>query len=84
MEVISSVSNPKIKEILKLKDRKHRNKQKLFIVEGFHMIMEAYNDQIIKTLLGTSKALEILKDEIPNIEQVIEFQKMLLKKLVIQ
>ncbi|UZK63841.1 RNA methyltransferase [Mycoplasma mycoides subsp. capri] len=81
MEVISSVSNPKIKEILKLKDRKHRNKQKLFIVEGFHMIMEAYNDQIIKTLLGTSKALEVLKDEIPNIEQVIEISENVAKKI---
>ncbi|KNG79804.1 TrmH family RNA methyltransferase [Mycoplasma sp. HU2014] len=81
MEKITSTTNQKIKDILKLKDSKHRNSKKLFIVEGFHMVLEAYNHKIIKTLLATEKALSVLKDEIPNIDEVIEISSNVAKKL---
>ncbi|SYV95700.1 RNA methyltransferase, partial [Mycoplasma putrefaciens] len=81
MEKITSTANPKIKEILKLKESKHRNAKNLFLVEGFHMVLEAYNHNMVKTLLGTEKSLKVLKDEIPNIDQVIEISDNVCKKL---
>ena len=41
MEVISSVSNAKVKEIAALKMRKYRKKSGLYIVEGVKMVREA-------------------------------------------
>ncbi|GGI41525.1 TrmH family RNA methyltransferase [Mammaliicoccus stepanovicii] len=43
MEEITSVQNTKIKQINKLKKKKERTKQGQFLIEGFHLIEEAYN-----------------------------------------
>ena len=47
----SSVNNPKIKELSKLKNKKYRDKQKLFLVEGKHLVKEAYESGYLKELL---------------------------------
>lgn len=39
--VISSIENPKIKQIIKLKQSKYRKIEKMFIVEGAHLVKEA-------------------------------------------
>ena len=39
--MISSVDNPKIKELMKLKQGKNRKKEEKFIVEGAHLVKEA-------------------------------------------
>lgn len=39
---IDSKSNPRIKEYRKLKDKKHRREQNLFLVEGFRLLEEAF------------------------------------------
>lgn len=46
-----SVNNPKIKEISKLKLKKHREKQGLFLVEGAHLVKEAYDSGILEEML---------------------------------
>ncbi|AWX70484.1 RNA methyltransferase [Mycoplasmopsis anatis] len=38
---IDSINNPKIKHIIKLKDKKYREKFNMFIVEGEHLVKEA-------------------------------------------
>jgi RNA methyltransferase, TrmH family len=38
---ISSVHNPRVKEWAQLSERKHRDKQSLFVVEGTHLVQEA-------------------------------------------
>lgn len=38
---ITSIHNSKVKSWMKLKERKHRNREKLFIVEGIHLVQEA-------------------------------------------
>ncbi|WP_031543376.1 TrmH family RNA methyltransferase [Mesoplasma photuris] len=81
MEQIISVNNQKIKDTLKLKESKTRNKEQLFIVEGFHLVLEAYHDGIIKTLFATSEGIEQLVDEIPNIDEVIEINQQVAQKL---
>lgn len=47
----SSVNNPKIKQLAKLKTKKYRNKQNLFLVEGAHLVKEAYESGYLKELL---------------------------------
>ncbi len=49
--LITSLENDKIKEYIKLKDRKHRKKTKMFIIEGMHLVLEAYKKGIIKELI---------------------------------
>ena len=41
IKVISSVDNPKVKELMKLKLSKNRKKEEMFIVEGAHLVKEA-------------------------------------------
>ena len=39
--MISSIENPKVKLLLKLKQGKYRKTEKMFIVEGAHLVKEA-------------------------------------------
>lgn len=47
----TSMQNDKIKEIKKLKEKKYRDKLNLFIVEGEHLVLEAYKKGTIKELV---------------------------------
>ena len=47
----SSVNNSKIKELAKLKTKKNRDKTRIFLVEGAHLVKEAYNSGYLKELL---------------------------------
>ena len=42
MEIIKSLDNKKIKSLRKLKEKKYRDKEGLFLVEGIHLVLEAY------------------------------------------
>ncbi|HCN61200.1 MULTISPECIES: TrmH family RNA methyltransferase [Mammaliicoccus] len=46
MEEITSVQNNKIKEMNKLKKKKERVKQGRFLIEGFHLVEEAYHSNL--------------------------------------
>lgn len=46
----SSVSNPKIKEIRKLKEKKYRDKSDLFLIEGEHLVIEAIKQKRLKEI----------------------------------
>ena len=45
--IISSIKNKKIKEIIKLKNKKYRDEYKMFIVEGEHLVKEAYKNNCL-------------------------------------
>lgn len=47
----TSINNQKIKEINQLKQKKYRNKQNLFLIEGEHLLKEAYNSGFLKEML---------------------------------
>lgn len=49
--VYSSIENPKIKEIKKLQQKKYRDKNNLFVIEGRHMVLEAYKKGCLKELI---------------------------------
>ena len=58
----SSVQNNKIKELGKLNTKKYRDKTGLFLVEGEHLIVEAYNSGYLKEVLlleGNSISLDV-------------------------
>ncbi|MFK5883566.1 MAG: RNA methyltransferase [Candidatus Izemoplasma sp.] len=55
---IRSVHNQFIKDVAKLSQKKYRDQQKLFLVEGYHLYEEAKKSNIIKHVLTTDKNIE--------------------------
>lgn len=51
--MITSLQNEKIKELMKLKQKKYRDEMNLFLVEGFHLVEEARKNGCIQTLVTT-------------------------------
>lgn len=49
--VYTSIENNKIKEIKKLNQKKYRDKTNLFLVEGEHLVLEAYKTGCLKEVL---------------------------------
>ena len=48
---ITSLNNDKVKELIKLKDRKERKKTNTFLVEGEHLVEEAFKKGLLKELI---------------------------------
>lgn len=48
--VITSLNNDKIKELVKLKDKKYRDKIGMFFIEGRDIVLEAYKNSLLKEL----------------------------------
>lgn len=57
MEKITSIDNSYIKKIRKLKQKKYRDKEKLFLVESPHIIKEAYDNNLLDCLITTKSIL---------------------------
>lgn len=68
--IITSKSNPKIKEIASLKEKKFRKKSGLFVVEGYKMVSEALaSKKSVMLLVGTTEGLtRFACEEIDKIE----------------
>lgn len=49
--VYTSIENKMIKNLKKLSIKKYRDQEKLFLIEGEHLIIEAYNKGLLKTLI---------------------------------
>ena len=68
MDPITSTSNPQIKLIRKLKDRKYRAESGLFLLEGIRIVIEALDagwiTQLIvsRDLIGSTKAVEVVEE----------------------
>ena len=73
--IITSLNNPTIKEISKLKNKKYRDLTNTYLVEGDHLVEEAYkNNLLIKIIL--------LEDTICNYDiEKIYITKEVMKKL---
>lgn len=60
--IYSSIDNKKIKNIKKLNNTKYRNEFNEFLIEGEHLVLEAYKNGILKELIleeGTNFKLNI-------------------------
>lgn len=74
--VITSVNNNKIKDINKLKDKKYRDSSNSFLVEGEHLVIEAYREDLIKELIVLDDS-DFVLDGIPTIKVSSEVMKKL-------
>lgn len=74
--VITSVNNNKIKDINKLKDKKYRDSSNSFLVEGEHLVIEAYREDLIKELIVLDDS-DFILDGIPIIKVSSEVMKKL-------
>jgi len=54
IKTITSANNPFIKQLVKLKLKKHRQKNKQFLVEGLHLIEEAYQADCLRAIITTN------------------------------
>lgn len=64
MEVITSLSNKKVKDWCKLKNKKYRDEEGLFLVEGEHLVLEAIKSNLAVELMleeNTVFPIDILK-----------------------
>lgn len=61
--VITSVNNSKIKEIKKLKNSKYSKEQKLFLIEGEHLVKEAFKLNLLKLTIS----LNDVSYNVPNL-----------------
>lgn len=61
--VITSVNNPKIKEIKKLKNSKYSKEQKLFLIEGEHLVKETFKLNLLKLTIS----LDDVSYNVPNL-----------------
>ena len=62
--IYTSIENSKIKEIKKLYTKKYRDQGNLFIVEGEHLVQEAYKNGVLKEVLildGNDIELDVQK-----------------------
>lgn len=48
--VITSVNNEKIKLVCKLKEKKYRDESGTFLIEGEHLLFEAYKENLLKEI----------------------------------
>ena len=69
--MIESVDNSRIKEIRKLKEKKYRDSEKLFLVEGEHLVLEAYKVGILKSIILCNYDLDIEVEKIIVSEKVM-------------
>ena len=51
MKEITSISNEYIKYLLKLKEKKYRHLENKFLIEGYHLVKEAYQANVLKEVL---------------------------------
>ncbi len=60
---IASLQNPRVKEVVKLRQRSHRDAQALFIVEGYRELRRALDNHRRPTVLFICEALFLGKNE---------------------
>ena len=63
--LITSLENERIKNYIKLKDKKYRKRTNTFIVEGLHLVLEAYKSgNLIELIIEKD---EVLPLDVPTI-----------------
>lgn len=68
--MIYSSNNTKIKNIIKLKDIKNIKKQKKYIIEGLHLLEEAFNANVVELIIVNEHFDKELPFDVSNIEMI--------------
>ncbi len=61
--LITSIENNKVKEYMKLQQKKYRDRSNRFIVEGMHLVLEAYKSGLIEEVILEKD--EVLPIDVP-------------------
>ena len=73
MEIITSLQNNKIKEINKLNEKKYRDESNLFLVEGDHLVNEAFlKNQLMEVLIVPDYDIDVDVPKIYISEEVMK------------
>ena len=64
--IITSLENEKIKKCFKLREKKYRDLYNEFLVEGEHLVIEAYRSNLLEEIL-------ILEDEVTMLDKPITY-----------
>ena len=89
--LITSLNNDRVKELVKLKDKKYRDNNNLFFIEGYDIVLEAYKNKVIKELYvleGVECELEVpityvsqdVMKKISDMESISEYYAVCYKK----
>ena len=89
--LITSVNNDRIKELVKLKDKRYRDTVNLFFIEGYDIVLEAYKNNCIKELYvldGTLVDMDVqytyvsydVMKKISDMESISEYYAVCYKK----
>ena len=70
--MIESINNEQIKEIRKLNDKKYRDESNLFLVEGDHLVKEAYKAGYLKKLILTEDIYDFDVEKLLVTDKVIK------------
>ena len=70
--MIESINNEQIKEIRKLNDKKYRDESNLFLVEGDHLVKEAYKAGYLKKLILTEDTYDFDVEKLLVTDKVIK------------
>ena len=70
--MIESINNEQIKEIRKLNDKKYRDESNLFLVEGDHLVKEAYKAGVLKKLILTEDTYDFDVEKLLVTDKVIK------------
>ena len=69
--IIESIDNKKIKELRKLKEKKYRDSEKLFLVEGEHLVLEAYKSDCLKEVILCEREIDLEIEKVYVTEKVM-------------
>ena len=66
MKKIESINNPIIKNLFKLHDKKYRDQERKFLIEGYHLVNEAKRSNLLNEVLICSE-----EDFISGVENIL-------------
>ena len=72
--IYSSIQNSKIKEIKKLNQKKYRDESGLFLVDGEHLVLEAYKcGSLVSVILEEHEDIDLDIDKIYVTDSVMNY-----------
>lgn len=78
---IESLQNNRVKEWSKLKEKKYRDQNSLFLIEGDHLLKEALNCNVVKEIIALNHTFE--QKELPFFEVTEEIMKKLSSQVTV-
>ena len=90
--LITSVNNDRVKQLVRLKEKKYRDNNNIFFIEGYDIVVEAYKNNLLKELYvleGTDCSIDFpityvsrdVMKKISDMESISEYYGVCYKKI---